>query len=96
MVGERGKKSCCRGYQLILMDINMPLMNGIEATQRIRALENEAGIPRSAVVALTAADTDRSSLGRRKGELGFDELLAKPLSKNAFCLTVNRFLVASH
>jgi CheY-like chemotaxis protein len=30
LVREATKRGCCRGYSLLLMDINMPLMNGYE------------------------------------------------------------------
>lgn len=41
---------------LILMDINMPIMDGIEATRKIRALEGAAMAPRTPIVAVTAHD----------------------------------------
>lgn len=61
-------------YDLLLMDIYMPEMDGIETTQRWRQLPNSnAGIP---VIALTAhaLDTDRE----RFIEQGLDDYLAKP------------------
>ncbi|MBE0506478.1 MAG: response regulator [Marinospirillum sp.] len=61
-------------YDLLLMDIYMPEMDGIETTQRWRQLPNaNAGIP---VIALTAhaLDTDRE----RFIEQGLDDYLAKP------------------
>lgn len=61
-------------YDLLLMDIYMPAMDGIETTQRWRQLPNtNAGIP---VIALTAhaLETDRE----RFIEQGLDDYLAKP------------------
>ena len=57
---------------LILMDINMPVMDGYEALRLIR--ETDPGIP---VIALTAYafETDRQHMF----QAGFDECLAKPL-----------------
>lgn len=43
-----------RGYDLILMDVSMPIMTGIEATIAIRALENSRALPRTPIIALTA------------------------------------------
>ncbi len=69
----------------------MPVMNGIEATGKIRELEQRVGIPRETIVALTAADTDKSKLRGSHMELGFDDLVGKPLSKQAFCRLVKKY-----
>jgi signal transduction histidine kinase/DNA-binding response OmpR family regulator len=64
-------------FDLVLMDVQMPEMNGLEATTRIRALEEEAGghIP---IVALTA----HAMSGDRERciEAGMDGYLTKPLN----------------
>lgn len=64
-------------YDLILMDIDMPIMNGIEATQHIKTYEKEAKLPYTPIVALTSHDQE----GEREEILaqGLDEFLAKPL-----------------
>ncbi|MFO1014665.1 MAG: ATP-binding protein [Caulobacteraceae bacterium] len=41
-------------YDAILMDVQMPIMNGIDATQAIRALEASEGRPRTPILALSA------------------------------------------
>ncbi|MCE7066162.1 ATP-binding protein [Dyadobacter sp. CY326] len=64
-----------KNYQVILMDINMPVMDGIQASQQIRALEDveKAKIP---IIALTA--TSKESL-ESSGMLAlFDDWIAKP------------------
>lgn len=60
------------GADLVLMDINMPVMDGYEAFRLIREMS-----PRVPVIALTAYafETDR----RRMLDAGFDDCLAKPL-----------------
>lgn len=64
-------------YDLILMDIQMPEMNGIEATKAIRQLEALEGknthIP---IIAVTAFAMDHDK--RNCMEAGMDEFLAKP------------------
>ena len=62
-------------YDVILMDIQMPVMDGYEAARRIRALEDpaKAAIPIIAVTA-NAFEEDR----KNAMELGMDGHLAKP------------------
>ena len=72
---------------LILMDIQLPDINGIEAFGRIRAHAATARVP---VVAFTASVTanDRS----RIGDAGFDGFLGKPINLKEFVETVRRVL----
>jgi len=72
---------------LVLMDIQLPDINGIEAFERIRADATTAHIP---VVAFTASVTvnDRS----RIGDAGFDGFLGKPINLKEFLETVRRVL----
>ncbi|HYG26074.1 MAG TPA: response regulator, partial [Caulobacteraceae bacterium] len=64
-----------RAYDLILMDIKMPRMDGIAATREIRRMAGPAA--RTPIVALTAA-TDRSDLARYR-EAGINETIEKPI-----------------
>jgi two-component system cell cycle response regulator DivK len=70
---------------LVLMDIQLPDINGIEAFSRIRADSAMARVP---VVAFTASVTanDRS----RIGDAGFDAFLGKPIQLKEFVETVRR------
>lgn len=69
---------------LILMDINLPDISGIEATRRLKANPNLAHIP---VVALTA-DTDNYRACR---EAGCDGYLNKPVSRTSLLKTIHQF-----
>jgi CheY-like chemotaxis protein len=63
---------------LILMDVSMPEMNGLEATQAIRQSETEGDLPRTPIIGLTAhaLEGDRE----RCLEAGMDDHLTKPIS----------------
>jgi len=66
-------------YDCILMDVQMPEMDGIEATRRIRALEEANGTPRTPIVALTA-----NAFGEDRDAClaaGMDAFLVKPLDR---------------
>lgn len=64
---------------VIFMDLEMPVMGGIEAAQRIRALQRERGEAPSRIAAFSAHDDEPT---RRKClEAGFDLYLAKPASR---------------
>ena len=62
-------------FDLILMDVQMPEMNGYEATEAIRA--REAGRPRTPILALTAHAM--SSDRQRSLEVGMDGFVSKPI-----------------
>ena len=77
-------------YDMILMDVQMPVMDGLEATRRIRSGENPLGriIP---ILAMTAnaflEDMQKSR------EAGMDEHLSKPVDIAALEQTVKRFRI---
>ena len=77
---------------LVLMDIQMPVMDGFQATKKIRDREKRAGIPRVPIVALTAhALQGYEEKCRRKG---MDDILTKPFTKAALLQKVEYWLPA--
>lgn len=64
-------------FDIVLMDIQMPEMDGIEATREIRKLESELRAPRTPIIAFTAYATeeDRGALL----EAGLDDYIIKPV-----------------
>ena len=73
---EKMKKSSPGDYDLVLMDVQMPVMNGYEATKQIRALDNPA-LAEITILAMTANAFDED---RKKAlECGMDGFLSKPI-----------------
>jgi signal transduction histidine kinase/CheY-like chemotaxis protein len=74
-------------FDLLLLDVQMPQMGGIEAARRIR--EDEAGrdTPRLPIIALTAQGTEEDR--RRCHEAGFDAFLTKPVNTAELFEVVN-------
>ncbi len=77
------------GYDIVLMDIQMPVMDGYEATQLIRA--NHPGLDQLPIVAMTAnamnADKERCLA------VGMQDHIAKPIDPNALMLALMLALV---
>jgi PAS domain S-box-containing protein len=66
-------------YDLVLMDVNMPQVDGIEATRRIRAAENQRAACRTPIIALTANAFDEDCDACVTA--GMDGFLPKPLDR---------------
>jgi len=80
-------------FDAVLMDIQMPEMDGLEATQRIRQTPGTASDPRIPIIALTA----HAMAGDRERFLnaGMDDYLTKPLEIAALRSVLARMLPAS-
>lgn len=65
-----------RRFHVILMDVSMPNMNGIEATEEIRRWEEEHGLPAQPIIALTAHA--QSEHARLCAEAGMNGYVSKP------------------
>ena len=70
----------------ILMDIKMPVMDGIQATQKIRSSKYGAHIPIIALTALALPDQAEQCF-----HAGFDEYLAKPVRFKILMETIHKF-----
>ena len=77
-------------YDMILMDIQMPVMDGLEATRRIRSGENPLG--RTIPILAMTANAFLEDMQKSK-EAGMDEHLSKPVDISALEQTVKRFRV---
>jgi CheY-like chemotaxis protein len=75
---------------LILMDLQMPVMDGYAATERIRRWEQDNGRPRRPIVAVTADAFEEDR--RRCLDAGMDDFLAKPIASDALTAVLDRWL----
>jgi CheY-like chemotaxis protein len=74
-------------FDLVLMDVHMPVMDGLQATQLLRRLPHGVGLP---VVAMTASALPRDREGCL--EAGMDEHLTKPIDPDELNATLLRWI----
>ena len=89
-IAENGQV-CCellgkQAYDLVLMDMQMPVMSGLEATQQIRAGESDHRVP---ILALTANTTPEDRAACLSA--GMDDVLSKPISVPKLREVLERF-----
>jgi PAS domain S-box-containing protein len=73
-------------FDLVLMDLQMPLMDGLETTQRIRVWENDSQRPPTPIIAMTAHARDEDR--QRCLQVGMNDHIAKPLQPELFLQTL--------
>lgn len=94
-VAANGKEAVAqlaqRSYNLALMDCQMPILDGFEATRHVR--RHEAPGHRTPIVAMTASAMD----GDRKQclDAGMDDYLTKPLDLEKLKIALERWSLAS-
>ena len=91
--GEAALAAClARTPALVLMDLQMPGMDGLEATRRLRALQQEGRWPGAPIVALTAHASANERAACRAA--GMDGVLTKPLALDTLRRQLARWLAA--
>ncbi len=80
-------------YRLVLMDVQMPEMDGLEATARIRASDSGVLDPALPIVAMTAHATREDR--ERCLAAGMNDYLSKPFQPEALAAILERLLLAS-
>jgi len=91
-------KACTTRYDLVLMDVQMPECDGLEATRRIRSMrdsDNDTAAHNSAIpiLAMTANafEEDRKACL----EAGMEELIGKPVEPDKLFATIAKWLLNS-
>ena len=76
-------------YQMILMDIQMPVMNGYDAAKKIRRMDDpqKAGIPIIAMTANAFTEDRQAAL-----DAGMNDHIAKPINMNILVPTIQKYL----
>src|SRR5579862_9884138 len=89
--GEEAVEAVKRGYDVVLMDVTLPGIDGLEATRRIRALADTAG--RTPIVGISG----RSEIGDEEAAraAGMDSYLRKPVSPSALSEAIAAILPSS-
>jgi signal transduction histidine kinase len=91
--GDQAMKKIKSGkkYDLILMDIQMPVMDGLEATRQIRGWEKEQGRTKTSILALTShamnGDEEKSL------NAGCDSHITKPIGKQKLLEVIDKYMV---
>jgi two-component system sensor histidine kinase/response regulator len=79
-----------RAYDAVLMDLQMPVMDGFETTRRLRALQAAGRLPAFPILALSA---HAGAADRRQGAAaGMDDYLTKPILIDALRIAFERWL----
>ncbi len=75
---------------VVLMDLQMPVMDGYDSTLLMRAWEQQQGLPRTPIIAVTANAFEEFRV--RAFEVGMDEFLTKPVVPQLLADTLARFV----
>ncbi len=83
------EKFAVNKYDIVLMDVEMPVMDGYSASKNIRKLEKDTGAAPTPVIMLTAHELDGDD--KKKAEAGYDGYVAKPVKKTVLLETIQSF-----
>lgn len=91
--GKAVEKAAAEDFDVILMDVQMPVLDGLDATRKIRSMEKRSGKKRRTVIALTAL----AMQGDREKclQAGMDDYLPKPIDKSQLLGMLSKYLTSS-
>lgn len=82
-----------KSFQLILMDLQMPEMDGYEATRRIRAMEHDSYFKNVPIVALTASAM--ADIRGKVTDLGMNDFVSKPFQPEELQSVIGKYVLTS-
>ncbi|RZJ13263.1 MAG: response regulator [Rubrivivax sp.] len=91
--GIEALDSCCDAPpDMVLMDVDMPVMDGLEASEHLRSMQRVGTLPPFPIVASTSGDTELRRNACR--DAGMDGYLSKPMDLQALAEELHRVLPA--
>jgi CheY-like chemotaxis protein len=78
----------CKHYRVILLDIEMPEMDGYQTSECIRDLEKKMKITPAYIIAYTGYSGD--DLRRRTSKAGMNDIISKPVRPKDFLMKINQ------
>ena len=88
---EAVKAACSKQYDVILMDCHMPVMDGFEATIKIREYEKNIAIKRHTPIIALTADVKKGIIEQCKSA-GMEEYISKPFTQKQLQTTLEKWL----
>jgi len=89
---EALRKFAHNKYDIILMDVQMHELDGMEATRRIRQIESEKNLPRTPIIAMTAHVREQDK--NKCLEVGMDDYIPKPFNPNDLSKKIAHYISA--
>ena len=86
--------SNCEQYQLVFMDCSMPILDGFEATKRLKAMMSTKSLPSIPIIGCTAFVQVQEK--QRALESGMDVVCSKPLDRDQINTLVKKYLSQEH
>jgi PAS domain S-box-containing protein len=81
-----------KSYQLVLMDLQMPEMDGYEATKRIRAMDHDPYFKTVPIIALTASAM--ADIRGKVADFGMNDFLSKPFRPEELQAVIGKYVLA--
>ena len=90
--GQQAVDAFAKGdrFSLVLMDCQMPVMDGFEATEHIRRMESDGALARTPIVALTAGAFSEDR--QRCVSVGMDDFLGKPINVDEVTAVLEKWI----